>query len=278
MRTLVLQRGHVPHTTGSTGTPGEQQLATEVAAHAVDLADRYKLRVRVIDADVPLDAYRGDRFVALHADGAGNTTARGAHYGYRTGDGQRFGAAWQDAHRAAGWPGVFRAPNGTANLASYYGTRHAVAVGNRHAIIVELGFLTNPGDRAWLVANPGRCAHAVLAAAAGTPVQLSTGGQVAAGDPPIVGGTPDLEHPETVMAQLSTVTRDDTGADVRRAQAWLAAAKLPPADTFDQAGVPDGVFGFGTDDAVRHFQDRHGLAVDGIVGPNTWAKLAGVRR
>jgi len=29
--------------------------------------------------------------------------------------------------------------------------------------------------------------------------------------------------------------------------------------------------------AAAAFQDRHGLAVDGIVGPNTWAKLAGVR-
>ena len=36
----------------------------------------------------------------------------------------------------------------------------------------------------------------------------------------------------------------------------------------------DGVFGSGTDSAVRSFQSQHGLGVDGIVGPNTWGALA----
>ena len=37
--------------------------------------------------------------------------------------------------------------------------------------------------------------------------------------------------------------------------------------------VVDGVFGQRTNDAVQSFQTRNGLAVDGIVGPNTWKFL-----
>lgn len=35
----------------------------------------------------------------------------------------------------------------------------------------------------------------------------------------------------------------------------------------------DGIFGNGTASAVRAFQKKHGLVVDGIVGPKTWTKL-----
>ena len=41
--------------------------------------------------------------------------------------------------------------------------------------------------------------------------------------------------------------------------------------------VIDGIFGPGTQSAVRAFQKKHGLEVDGIVGPKTWAELLKIK-
>ncbi len=40
-----------------------------------------------------------------------------------------------------------------------------------------------------------------------------------------------------------------------------------------QTGVPDGIFGANTENAVIRFQRANGLSPDGIVGPQTWKKL-----
>ncbi|MDZ7695029.1 MAG: peptidoglycan-binding domain-containing protein [Balneolaceae bacterium] len=38
-------------------------------------------------------------------------------------------------------------------------------------------------------------------------------------------------------------------------------------------GPIDGIYGGGTETAVRAFQRSEDLAIDGIVGPNTWQEL-----
>lgn len=68
-----------------------------------------------------------------------------------------------------------------------------------------------------------------------------------------------------VTSPSENVRKGDTGPGVEQIQTALNAAGYG-------LGV-DGVFGDVTDRAVRDYQGKNGLAVDGIVGPNTWAKL-----
>jgi hypothetical protein len=72
---------------------------------------------------------------------------------------------------------------------------------------------------------------------------------------------------QTWEALIITVRSGSTGDAVRAVQRQLNARGY--------GLVVDGIFGSATDRAVRDFQSRNGLTVDGIVGPNTWCKLVG---
>lgn len=62
-----------------------------------------------------------------------------------------------------------------------------------------------------------------------------------------------------------TIRRGDRGEVVTQCQRLLAK---------DGSNLEiDGIFGPGTQSAVRSFQKRHNLTVDGIVGPQTWKAL-----
>jgi peptidoglycan hydrolase-like protein with peptidoglycan-binding domain len=66
----------------------------------------------------------------------------------------------------------------------------------------------------------------------------------------------------------ATISEGATGPTVRWAQYLLVRRTLSD----DQI---DGIFGPVTKSAVEQFQTDSGLAVDGIVGPATWAALGG---
>jgi hypothetical protein len=72
---------------------------------------------------------------------------------------------------------------------------------------------------------------------------------------------PDVKEEKTMPYR-----RGSLGAEVRQIQEKLKESQL-------YLGPVDGVFGGGTESAVRAFQSRAGLAVDGIVGPETWKRL-----
>jgi peptidoglycan hydrolase-like protein with peptidoglycan-binding domain len=66
----------------------------------------------------------------------------------------------------------------------------------------------------------------------------------------------------------------DSGDLVRAAQEGLAAWGSQAGDAVGEITVDvDGFFGPQTEAAVRSFQTIRSLAVDGIIGPNTWAEL-----
>lgn len=78
----------------------------------------------------------------------------------------------------------------------------------------------------------------------------------------ILGGEVPAPAPQASTA-MRTLRRRMRGDDVARMQAAIGIA---PAD---------GIFGIGTDSAVRAWQKANGLTADGIVGPATQAKMFG---
>jgi hypothetical protein len=66
------------------------------------------------------------------------------------------------------------------------------------------------------------------------------------------------------------------GTPTRRASRATARVKMIQGELLNaglDVGPIDGIFGARTDGAVRAFQEREGLTVDGMVGPATWAAL-----
>ncbi|MDO9084707.1 MAG: peptidoglycan-binding protein [Anaerolineaceae bacterium] len=91
---------------------------------------------------------------------------------------------------------------------------------------------------------------------------------------PTATSTPVTPTPTpTFVSFFRTLTLADPpvqGADVFQMQQRLYALG------YMEVGIPDGIFGKKTDQAVRNFQEKNGLVVDGIVGPITWNILFSV--
>jgi peptidoglycan hydrolase-like protein with peptidoglycan-binding domain len=73
-----------------------------------------------------------------------------------------------------------------------------------------------------------------------------------------------------VSGDHPTLRQWASGDWVTYAQQLLTNAGYPPQDH-----QIDGLFGPLTKEAVRDFQGAHGLDVDGVIGPLTWAALEG---
>ena len=73
------------------------------------------------------------------------------------------------------------------------------------------------------------------------------------------------EKKEPIMITYPTVRQGSRGEVVTQLQLFLS--------NLGSTLQIDGIFGNGTASAVRAFQKKYGLDVDGIVGPKTWKKL-----
>ncbi|HEV7647023.1 MAG TPA: peptidoglycan-binding protein [Actinophytocola sp.] len=76
-----------------------------------------------------------------------------------------------------------------------------------------------------------------------------------------------LVGPQTWPQLIVAVRQGSGGEAVKAAQTQL--------DKYGAGLAVDGRFGSVTDGAVRAYQAAHGLAVDGLVGPQTWQSLLG---
>lgn len=97
-------------------------------------------------------------------------------------------------------------------------------------------------------------------------------GQDGAGIDPVSPPAPADPSPADVYLP-QTIQFGAAGALVAELQRELSQAGYPPAHSTSADGSWDGQFGNWTRDAVSAFQGSHGLTVDGIVGPITWAAL-----
>lgn len=79
---------------------------------------------------------------------------------------------------------------------------------------------------------------------------------------------------EGYMFTTKTVRRGSTGADVLLLQRMLRGMSFRDAENV--ALVRDGEFGEKTEQALRKFQEKNGLEVDGICGPASWGKIIGL--
>ncbi|OQD55230.1 serine/threonine protein kinase, partial [Streptomyces phaeoluteigriseus] len=99
-------------------------------------------------------------------------------------------------------------------------------------------------------------------------VRASTASAPAAGSPSAEPATAPWNTDCTHYSGNGRTRQGDTGKRVLQVQCMLTKRGYGVGDS-----GADGIFGSGTDTAVRAFQRDGGLSADGIVGHDTWTAL-----
>lgn len=160
---VLVQKGHVaprePGFEGGTGTRYEQEFVTKVADALVKVfGPDERFQVIVVPGDIP-NGIKVDAALFLHGDGSVNPSATGYSFGYPNFASNRELARLLGVEfdKIPGHPPHHR-DNYTRDLAGYYGFSRVNTLGPE--VLVEHGFLSNPGEKVWLFANVDKLARA----------------------------------------------------------------------------------------------------------------------
>lgn len=85
------------------------------------------------------------------------------------------------------------------------------------------------------------------------------------------------KNEEVCKVNLRVLNKGSNGEDVKALQILLKGHGCNIGGYGPAKDGVDGLFGATTESAVREFQRKQGIGVDGIVGPETWAHLLGVK-
>jgi N-acetylmuramoyl-L-alanine amidase len=163
--------------TGGTHAAGiaEWEVNLALAERTGEMLEALGYEVDILPAVVPPD-YHAHLFIAIHADGAEDPSARG----YRvaapsrdyTGRAQEMVDLLRDTYGEA--TGLRRLPDVTRRMRNYYAfnvRRYEHSLDPRTvALILETGFLTSPSDREIIVDDPDRVARGIVEAVKAFPV------------------------------------------------------------------------------------------------------------
>lgn len=154
---VLIQAGHegrpascarFPHRACNLGAKGERRLTPLVADEAARELRAAGLRVARVPADYE-GTYDVRAAIFIHFDGAQPSCTTGASIGYRRGS-EAAAAAWRRFY-ARYFPFRFMPDNFTVGLREYYGYRTVGS--NDDTLVLEMGEITCPAQRAWLVAR-----------------------------------------------------------------------------------------------------------------------------
>ncbi len=153
---ILIQAGHVaprePGFEGGTGTIREQEMTKALQRRLVALLDAdERFEPIACPGDIP-DGIKVDAALYLHGDGSDDKAASGYSFGFPADAVNAKLASLIDEE----FQGILGRPphhtdNYTGGLREYYGYRRVEAPGPE--VLVEHGFLTNPGEQRWIFKN-----------------------------------------------------------------------------------------------------------------------------